>query len=197
MKTMRNRATMLILLAACILLSGCAYIHNRGNDLADIVDVGITVNGGKPQFGLFLDFFNITPLGWSNLEVTDLGLQQRQFGIEPYQDKSWGLLLWGEELHGAKNFNPRDPRQARPDQTNLTERVAYDSGIVSLATGESPPPTRQFFECNRGIHLGWIGLHLTLRPADLLDFILGLTTLDILDDDQPDTPIVESTKGAM
>ena len=143
----------------------------------------ITANSGKPQFGLFIDFFNITPLGWSDLEVTDMGLQQRQFGIVPYRNKSWGLLLWGEELHGGDDFNPNDPHQARPDQTNLTERVAYDAGFVSLSNGESTPPTLQFFECERGFHLGWIGLHFTARPVDLLDFIIGLTTADILNDD--------------
>lgn len=173
-------------LLVCVLLAGCStpYMQNRKNDLADIVDLGITVNGGKPQFGLFLDFFNITPLGWSNLHVTNIGLQNRSFGVMPYENKSWGLLLTGKELRGASdNFNPLDPHQARPDQKNLTKRPAFDSGFISLAKGTNTPPVVQYGTCNRGLHLGWIGLHATLRPIDLIDFVLGLTTLDIAGDD--------------
>jgi len=175
----------LIALIICTILSGCAspYMKNRGNDLADIVDVGITANGGKPQFGLFLDFFNITPLGWSGVETTKIGLQHRHFGVMPYENKSWGLLLWGEELRGAEEFNPLDPHQARRDQSDLTERPAFDAGIVSLIEGDETPPVVQFLECERGFHLGWIGLQVTCRPVDLLDFIIGLATLDILGDD--------------
>ena len=33
-------------------------------------------------------------------------------------------------------------------------------------------------------HLGWIGIVLNLRPAEMLDFILGWTIYDYVNDDK-------------
>jgi len=48
---------------------------------------------------------------------------------------------------------------------------------------ENTPPPLQFVQCNRIIHLGYVAVVFNLRPADMLDFILGWSTLDIIGDD--------------
>jgi hypothetical protein len=93
-------------------------------------------------------------------------------------------LAWGQRKFGTGKFNPADPHQARINQPGLTERQKYDVGFVGSFAGKNPPPELWFMDCGpRIIHLGWIGITETSRYADLIDFILGWTTLDILGDD--------------
>jgi len=167
--------------------SGCApgYMQDRGNDALDILELGLIVNkDSKPQLGLYFDFFNITPLGYANVEGTALGLANRQAGKLDYIHKSWGILAWGSEEKGAGTFNPRDPHQARPDQAGLEDWPQYNVGIPRLIIEDNSPPVLQFLECNRVIHLGWIGMYMNVRPVDILDFLLGWTTIDIMGDDE-------------
>jgi hypothetical protein len=160
-------------------------MRNRINDLADIVDVGITVTPqAEPQFGLFFDFYNFLPFGYVDVNGKILGLGNRQLGWSDFEMKAWGLLAWGRKKYGTGKFNPADPHQARSNQRGLTERQTYDVGFVGSFAGKNPPPELWFMDCGpRILHLGWIGLYETSRYPDLLDFILGWTTLDILRDD--------------
>lgn len=165
-------------------LTGCGYFRSRGNDALDMVDLGITVTTHvKPDFALYIDFFNVTPIGYSSVNGKLLGMCNRQGGWLDYNSKDWGVLPYGQEKHGTEWLNTQDPYQVRPDQKDITERPKYDVGFVGTFTGDNPPPKMQFIECNRMFHLGWIGIVLNLRPAEMLDFILGWTTLDIVSDD--------------
>lgn len=179
----------ILLLVISLTITGCAYLRARGNDALDIIDIGITVNDKwSPDFGIYADFFSITPIGFCRIDGKELGIGNRQIGWLDYIDKSWGVLLWGSELKGAGKFNPTDPHQARKDQRNLETRPRFNTGIVRMSMEDNLPPLLCFFECDRGVHLGWIGLHFTLRPVDLIDFVLGWTTLDILGDDHLTQP---------
>ena len=172
---------------ALLLNSGCAstYMRDRGNDALDIMDIGVVINkDSKPQLGLYIDFFSLTPLGYANVEGTAYGIGQRELGKMDFANQNWGTLLWGSERKVLGQFNPHDPHQARPDQRQLTEPARYDTGIISIAKGDDPPPGLHFVECNRVLYLGWLGLYMTMRPLDIIDFVLGWTTLDILGDDQ-------------
>lgn len=179
-------------LVLCGFMAGCStpYMQNRANDAKDVFDGGLTFSA-KPQFSLYADFFNITPIGYSHMEtnkVTKVGITHRNIGIMPYQNNNWGALLWGKKIRGAEPFNPLDPHEARSDQRDLTERPAYNTGLVRMISEGDVPPPLQFMECERSLHLGWIGINLGLRPVDLVDFILGWTTLDILHDDTVKAP---------
>ncbi|MBM4333873.1 MAG: hypothetical protein FJ117_22105 [Deltaproteobacteria bacterium] len=164
---------------------GSAYMRNRLNDALDIVDLGITVTPrAEPQFAFFFDFYNFLPLGYADVQGKILGLGNRQLGYLDYEIQAWGVLAWGQKKHGTGKFNPADPHQARINQHGLTERQKYDAGFIGSFAGKNPPPELWFVDCGpRIIHLGWIGLMETSRWADLIDFILGWTTLDILRDD--------------
>ena len=196
-----NRVFVKILsvLAACVLLSGCStpYMKNRGNDLADIFDIGITVNGGAPQFRLDFEPFFLTA-GYSDLHCKLIGLGGRKFGINDFESKGWGAILTGKGVYGTGPFDPTDPRQyADPSHPENApkERPSYDMGLIPLATDGNTLWTK-YAECNKGIHLGWIGIHLPCRPLDLIDFVLGFTTLDIMHDDMAGKEPAALAQGA-
>ena len=174
---------------ALLLNNGCAYMSDRGHDALDMIDIGVIVNNdSKPQLGLYIDNFSITPLGYADIKGTAYGTGSSQIGKLDFATKHWGALLWGSERETLGEFNPHDPRVARPDQADLTEPARYDAGIVSIVKGNDPPPKLQYVECNKLIYLGWIGLYAHCRPLDMLDFILGWTTIDIMGDDNRSVP---------
>ena len=173
--------------STAVISQGCgsAYMRNRLNDALDIMDIGITVTPRQePDFALFFDFYNFLPFGYASVDGKILGLGNRQVGWSDYEFHGWGALALGQRKFGTGKFNPADPHQARINQPGLTERQKYDVGFVGSFAGKNPPPELWFMDCGpRIIHLGWIGITETSRYADLIDFILGWTTLDILGDD--------------
>ncbi|MCP4680879.1 MAG: hypothetical protein GY864_00930 [Desulfobacterales bacterium] len=136
---------LLIIIIFMLLANGCAYMKNRGRDAMDIVDLGLTFSK-KPQIGLYIDFFGITPIGYSDYDAKYLGWGHRQAGLLETEDHSWGALLWGQEKAGVGEFNPKNPRQARADQPNAEEPPVFNAGIVRLAAEDNPPPLLHFFE---------------------------------------------------
>ncbi|MFH0944447.1 MAG: hypothetical protein V2A76_04545 [Planctomycetota bacterium] len=184
-------AGLFLFLSVLLLCSGCSYMEKRGNDALDMVDLGITVNDQlAPEFGFYFDFFDIIPLGYSNFTGKTLGIGNRQIGYLDAAHNSWGVIGWGSELKGYGRFNPKDPRQARPDQANLTERPYFHAGIPRLIIEEDGcPPIRHHVECDRFVHLGWIGIQNTMRPLEILDFLAGWTTLDFMNDDDIPDPV--------
>ena len=177
-------ARLMPLMIFAVVGSGCAYLQNRANDLMDPVQVGITVTDKlAPDAGLFIDFFSLVPTGFSSVDGKVLGIGNRQIGWLEYRDHSWGVVVWGSEKWGTGKFNPKDPHQARPNQANETDWPVFYDGVVRLMRGENPPPLLQFFMCDRILHVGWLGIHARLSPLDVVDFLLGWTTLDLMGDD--------------
>ena len=174
-------------------LSGCTYLGHRGRDAADMFEVGLTFSK-KPQFALLpVDYFNLIGLGYSQVEGTYAGIGNRRVGAMPiHDDGSYGLLFWGKDALKIGDFNPRDPHEVWVDDMEAlaaagqplpTARPDYNKGLIRLPVeGEAPPPVT-FMQCRRNVHLGWIGLHASFRPLDIVDFLVGWTTLDILNDD--------------
>jgi hypothetical protein len=178
-----------LFLAIALLGNGCAYMRARGNDALDIFDIGVTVSPhAQPDFAAYAGFINEFNLGYAKVDGTFYGLHNRQFGALDYENHSWGALVWGTSKHGAGAFNPNDPHQARRDQRELTERPEFGVGIVRNIYADKPLPFPQYFQCDKMLHLGWVGLVLNCRIGDVVDFILGWTTLDIMQDDQPIAP---------
>jgi hypothetical protein len=181
-----------LLIAVAWAGSGCAYLKDRGRDAMDIVDLGITVNTQwKPQFRIYANPF-VLPVGYGQLDNAKLiGWGNRDFGINDIEVEERGLLLAGREMYGVGPFDPRDFRQVSPvyaadDPEAPAERPAYKNGLLPLILDKEPRNWAKYVECDKGIHLGWIGVHFPCRPLDLIDFVLGWTTLDILHDDNLD-----------
>jgi hypothetical protein len=180
---------LVVLVVLVICTVGCTYLKNRGNDLADVFDVGITVTDKwKPDFRLYSSFF-LFPVGYSHVDGKLIGWGNRHFGINDFEAKEYGLLLTGRESYGTGPLNPEDPRQvwptyAKDDPNAPKERPKYKTGLIPLIKNDKPRLWTKYVECNKGIHLGWIGIHVPCRPLDLIDFVLGWTTLDIMGDDE-------------
>jgi hypothetical protein len=164
--------------------SGCSrvYFQNRLNDALDLVEPGITFSE-KPGFMVFTDCYSAIPIGFSYVEGKKIGLGNRQFGVLDYEHKAWGVLALGSYKQGVGKFNPEDPHQARKDQRLAKTWPTYSMGAVGLMIHWNPHPFPAFFECDKSIHIGWVGLSLKYRWLDLADFILGWTTLDFMGDD--------------
>lgn len=166
------RAGLILLLAGALSSTGCAYFINRGNDLVDVFDVGITVSE-KPQIGLYASWLNLVPVGYSNFDGTLIGLADRNVGAVKAREKAAGVLVWGYEQFGYEDFNVNDPES--PPQWGV--------GLAGLAEGPLPP-AGQTANCPKLLHLGFIGLSINCKVGQLVDFILGWTTLDVMGDDK-------------
>jgi hypothetical protein len=151
---------------------GCAYLKNRGNDALDIFDIGLTVSR-KPGVSLYCGCLNLIPIGYASVEGTLMGLGERQVGLLPARQHAAGVLLWGaEQFAYGVNFQ-REAPNSPPD---------WRIGAIGLAEGPRPPG-RHLISCPKTLHLGFIGITITCKPNEALDFLLGWGTLDIMKDD--------------
>lgn len=182
-KVTRNLVLFLILMIAASLFSGCNYMKNRANDAMDIIDIGVLVNPHlKPQGGLYIDFFTVTPIGYSNVHAKAIGIGGRHAGVMDVTDEKWGRLFTGSKRNGFDEFNPNDPHQARSDQQNEKDFPRFNTGLVLQPDAPNLPPGLGY-SCDNVLMLGWVGLYKNCRPQEIFDFLLGWTTLDISQDD--------------
>ena len=169
----------------CVLffqLTGCAYLQDRGDDAREIIDAGISISQ-KPQFAFYASgpIVQIAALGVGNVDGKFVGLGEGEWrNNAPHYEKSIGLFLWGEEWISYK-YSKADleamPRQEADEAANFM-RV----GVAGMLQG--PPPDKEYIvSCPHYIHLGFVGLVATPRYLQFADFLLGWTTLDILNDD--------------
>lgn len=195
-------------LVSVLLLTGCAYMSNRGYDALRMFDAGITVTS-SPYFAFYPgNYFNSTPMGYSGVHGRYLGIAHGQFGNLRFDDESWGALLWGSEEFQIGDLNPADPQQFSPEEFNELKKEGkplpatsprYNVGVVRMVAHDNAPPPLTFLACRRNIHLGWIGVHLSMHPANILDFMLGWMGHDLMKNNQfhgwtPATP-APSTGG--
>ncbi len=165
-------AAMLLIAALSLSSTGCSYMTNRGKDLAEFLDAGITVSS-KPQFALYAGFLNILDLGYSNVDGTLLGTAGPHFGAIRMRQDATGLLLWGKENFCYAPVAPT---------IDFDMFEHWKVGLFGLTQGP-PPPASQTVNCPKLIHLGWIGITVNCKFGELADFVLGLATIDIMHDD--------------
>jgi hypothetical protein len=148
-------AGLVLLLVGGLVGCGGPYWTARGNDAKDMVDFGITTSS-KPCFAFYLpgDYFNLTPLGYNNLEGTFHGVGARRVGSMPIRDGSWGLLLWGSKKIQIGEFDPDEPRHIAPSRVAElraagkplpTEVERYNDGVVRLLCMDHAPPPAFWF----------------------------------------------------
>ncbi len=162
------------------------YMQNRRHDWGDTFDLGLVYNTKlRPNFELYLDWFSTFPFGFSYVDDTKMwGMTHRQYGTFDKNSHAWGLLLWGKEKRGVGKFNPNNPYHARPEWKDVTDFPRVDHGMIGVWAGKEKIPKYQYGQCSRGIHLGWVGLEFSCRLPELIDFLLGWTTYDLMGDDQ-------------
>ena len=168
------------LLSGLVLLgaSGCSqmYLQHRAEDFLDMMDIGLTWSS-KPGFAAYYDLTPFVPIGFSYVDGYFIGVGGGQVGHMRYYEKSFGVILYGEEEVG---FGPGFDKN-EPETVNF-QRVGAIGVGQGLAEGRLPGPD-YFPTCLHYIHLGYLGAVGNLRYLQILDFLLGWTTLDICFDD--------------
>ena len=143
MKAVVRTLAVLVLLGAAVSSTGCAaYWSNRGGDLMDVFDVGLTTSS-EPGFSLYAGFMNVLTLGYSNVDGTIHGMAGRQVGSMAMRQNAYGLLLWGEEQFGYETFDRSDPQSPE----------AWRVGPIGLIQGPRPQGG-QVVNCPKLFHLG-------------------------------------------
>ncbi len=181
----RKKIVNIILLFLLVIsFQGCTYMNNRLNDAQDMIDIGITFSK-KPGFAVFYDFVPVIPVGFGYVDGYYVGIGGGKLNwFDPHFQKSYGLGLWGQEevtfaksLEEAKKLDEKERNKVMDFQR---------TGLIGMVQGPFPGPN-YLISCPHYIHLGWIGLVGTPRYLQMLDFVLGWTTLDIcFDDDKPE-----------
>jgi hypothetical protein len=185
-------------LAAFVLgMSGCtstnSYFVDRGHDALDIVTLtagfglGAKVRAGPVQTGL------IGELPWIPLirggEITpDINIQYA--GVPIDQDVQC-LFMGAERTLAGENrgkaflaFSRRSDlcrllKIGSQEPASITREPELDIPFIHLPSRPCPP---YFTQIEISVAIG-LSLRFGLNPGELLDFVLGLTTLDIYADD--------------
>jgi len=187
MGRMAKLTAVLVLLCSA---QGCAYFHNRGQDFLDCMDIGLTFSA-KPGIAAFYDFIPVVPIGYGYVDGYFVGIGQGQISLGArHFERSLGLILWGQEEVG---FGLPDLDSLSIEERN--EALNFQrSGLVGMIHGPFPGPA-YLISCPHYLHLGFIGAVASPRYLQMLDFVLGWTTLDICADDDPERPIVVTPFG--
>jgi len=158
--------------------SGCGsvgtYFKYRYEDFTEMADLGISFTK-TPQLGLYWNSLELIVAGYCKVDGYFIGFGGGQFGMTRMYANCYGLLYsvekvgWGDGLDGE---HPEDV---------IAERTGGILGILLPPYNSGPnytPACVHFFP-----HLGYIGLVWNGRYTQILDFVLGWTTLDICGDD--------------
>lgn len=151
--------------------TGCTYMRNRGNDFSEIIDAGVTVSP-EPQFSLYAGFLTVFSLGYSNMDGVFYGLQKGDWGAYEARHDAVGLLLYGWEEFA---YEPR-PALLQPSD----EPWGTGFGLISRRAAEP----NQFMNCPKMLHFGPVGITVNCKFVEIVDFLVGLTTIDIVGDDE-------------
>ncbi|MHC4592176.1 MAG: hypothetical protein ACYS8L_05715 [Planctomycetota bacterium] len=172
MGTSRRAARACALLTLLVLASastGCTYFKHRAQDFLEMADIGLTFTR-QPTLGLYLGGVSMVCVGYSRVNGSFLGIGGGQIGLMRHSHKCSGLLLSGKEDMAWGDGPPR-------------RRYVHPQGLFGVLGARRLPPPSYFPACVHFIHNGTIGVVLNLRYAEMLDFLIGFTTLDIAHDD--------------
>lgn len=165
-------ARLVALAAALAIAPGCAYVQDRGLDLTQVVDASMGVSEGfeaniRATKALQVGLGGYRGIAWFGLKdgVLDVWQEERtELGIGPlyvhevFRTEGHRLLDIQHPLFGDPGW-----RDASFDLAHLTDRGLFDVGFT--------------------VNVIFIGVNLAVSPAELVDFVTGLATVDVLDDD--------------
>ena len=105
----------LVLALGLALLAGCShpasvgdYFVHRGNDLAQVVDLGVTWTE-KPYWSVYACLLGLSSIGAGHVDGEFAGLGGGELGSFRHYHKVCGLLLWTYEELGWDNFDVNKP----------------------------------------------------------------------------------------
>ena len=198
MHNVLRKSLFALLTIAAMMATSCSYMHDRGKDAMRMFDIGITVSPiCKPGVAVYASIPGSIAAGGSYVDGGKFfGIGNNQAGWLDYQNTSYGVVLWGSSKQGAGEFNADDIYQARDDQRDLTERPRFNTGPVRDIAEGNQVPCPGFIECDKFVHIGYVGVLFNCRFLRMLNFVVGWTTLDIMGDrDQPLMPASASASA--
>ncbi|MFO8007283.1 MAG: hypothetical protein R6V05_06050 [Candidatus Brocadiia bacterium] len=169
----RTKAVLLCALAALIVgASGCSYVRYRVDDALEIIDLGVTISK-EPQVGLYWNSLYVWPFGYSNLDGWFAGWGGGQVGVTRHFNQCAGFG-YARETIGWGEFDKEDP----------DTYVSQTAGVLGLVLPPYDPHPAYTPACVHFFpHIGFVGLVWNARYTEMLDFVLGFTTIDIAGDD--------------
>ena len=169
-----NRTIQLILAAlVAAAVSGCAstggYWADRGRDAADVFTctVGVGTAGAKARVG---------PVCAGLLAQSDItGLRNGRFFMDPPPIFAQYDLLLG--CWGVENITGNERKDAV--ESTMVIPFIYGGNFFSV-----PPDLPAYYYCQiEAVATLGMSLRLGFNPGELLDFLLGFSTIDIFGDD--------------
>jgi len=145
-------------------------VHAR---LAALTGTGGLTVSLWPGLAVYGDGVSVLPGGFGYVDGWFLGLGGNQIGFTRHYEKSVGLLIWGYEEVGWGDFD-------KADKDTLYRQYVGVAGILLPPYRATPA---YMPACVHYVHLLWVGAVANARYMEMIDFILGFTTLDIAGDD--------------
>jgi hypothetical protein len=174
-----GRLGMLVTLVCLVCLTGCAstYMQNRGNDVAQVMNLGVTTSA-TPQFAMCLSAFGLVTVGYSDFDGTMHGLVDQHITSSRARNRVVGLGLWSYEQYAwGDKYNPEDQKSPAP----------WRSGAIGVITGPRAPK-EETLDAPKQIHLGWVGITWYCRFGQMGDFLAGWFGFDPMGDDTASEP---------
>jgi len=191
----QRRGWLLLLLSLAVLCGGCStsYWLNRGRDAADIftvcvgAGVGAKARVGPVHVGAIFDN-HLLGLRGGEVRGIELGSRNGCFGLGTW-DREFPFFTGSTEVFAlGHTFGSDSPARTR-DKDFIADAVPIWEGVLPAFPGAVPflllpQEHRATYYCQLEAVIGLVpSLRLGFNPAELLDFIAGWTTLDILSDD--------------
>lgn len=177
----QGRAGHLLALAViALMLQGCAvgrYFQYRVQDALDIVEAGVTVST-TPQIALYWNSLDLAVAGYSDFDGYLIGWGGRHVGFTKLHNKCYGLIVSREEV--AWGDYKENPQLLHKRYGGLAGLPGLIGGVVQDGHPLDSPACVHFFP-----HLGYVGIVWNLRWGEILDFVVGWTTIDLNQDDGP------------
>jgi len=162
---------------------GCSYVQARVADFADVFTFEATYGPGVDVHAQATGFFG-TAVGYS--QQTGVLVHGRACGIG--ERATVGMLLLAGTAAGGEDLACLGEGEAPGD------RFGFWAMLLPLAFSPAEgvyvgyvPTWPRTFDVEAGFSAG-VGVHVGVSPGELLDFVLGFTTLDIARDDEGPPP---------
>lgn len=171
------RGLAVLSLCATLWLSmGCTYLTNRYNDALQMVDVGISITD-TPQIGLYWNSLDILTLGYASLDGWFVGWGGNQIGCTRMHVRCWGFGYAYEEI-GWGDYDVDDPKTLYITNGGLPGYLLIPVPGIPQKIPAYSPACVHFFP-----HIAYVGLVWNARWFEILDFLVGFTTIDLAGDD--------------
>jgi hypothetical protein len=174
----------IILFSMSLFFSGCQYGKDRLQDAGDIIQLEIGFGPGLFAGVQASDFF-APGLGiyFQNIYFGPLGRGRETAFSQAQSIGGAGLLYYYKET----GFIPLDEKTAIEAPINSVSTALF--GINYRDESNSSRRWPEMFSFSGKVHALFIGVGAGINPVELFDFIIGLSTLDICNDDGLKVPL--------